>query len=83
MMPKAFLNQEKMIKSEKDGWEIYTFHCEKCNHEYHLTINEFLQEITCPTWQCEAIYKHKNGDLIFVGYTQNPFFKRRENYVRL
>ena len=65
-----------MIKTEKNGFEIFKFVCVNCGWSTQLTINEYLLEVTCPRWKCESIYKHENGDLIFVGYTQNPFFKR-------
>ena len=71
-----------MIKTEKDGWEIFEFVCINCNWHTQLSITENLHEVTCPRWRCEAIYKHENGDLMFVGYTQNPFFKRRENFAK-
>ena len=68
-----------MNKTEQDGWVVYNFHCERCGWKSNLIINELIYEVTCPRLGCEAIYKHENGDLIFVGYTKNPFFKRRES----
>ena len=68
-----------MNKIEQDGWEIFEFNCITCNWKTQLHISENIQEVTCPRWQCESIYKHENGDSDFCRLHKNPFFKRRES----
>lgn len=66
-----------MNKQIIDGWEVFEFKCINCGWvSKHLYINaENPTEIICPVWKCESIYKYQEGDLIFTGKVENPFFK--------
>lgn len=70
-----------MNKQIIDGWEVFEFHCVNCGWiSKRVYVNpELTVHITCPVLYCESIYKYVDGDLIFIGRTEKPFFKEKKH----